>query len=183
VKKPDLAETPLSSTNVYRGRLLDVREDEVRLPNGKITRREYIIHPGAVVIIPLLDSGEVILERQHRYALRRDFIEFPAGKIDPGEDPLECARRELVEETGYEAESWRCLTTIYPCIGYSNERLIFYLAQNLRFAGHQPDDDEFLEVFRLPLEEALARMRKGEICEAKTVAGLFWLEKVVKEGW
>lgn len=183
MKKPDLAETQLTSKRVYQGRLLDVREDEVRLPNGNTTRREYIVHPGAVVIIPLLDNGDVILERQYRYALRRDFIEFPAGKIDGAEDPLECARRELLEETGYEAETWRCLTTIYPCIGYSDERLVYYLAQKLKFTGHRPDDDEFLEVFRLPFEDALAQVRTGDICEAKTVAGLFWLEKILKEGW
>lgn len=183
MKKPDLTEIPVSSRSVYRGRLLDVREDEVRLPNGKPTRREYIVHPGAVVIIPLLDNGDVVLERQHRYPLRRDFIEFPAGKIDLGEDPLACAKRELLEETGYQAESWRCLTTMYPCIGYSDERLVYYLAQNLEYIGHQPDDDEFLEIFQMPFKTALQQVRTGEICEAKTVAGLFWLEKIVKENW
>lgn len=183
MKKRDLAERQLASRSVFRGRLLDVREDRVELPNGEPSIREYIVHPGAVVILPLLENGDLLLERQYRYPLRRDFFEFPAGKIDPGEEPLACARRELLEETGYRAGQWRYVTTIYPCIGYSDERLVYYLASDLEFQGEQPDDDEFLEVFRLPLETALEQVRNGEICEAKTVAGLFWLEKLLRGEW
>jgi len=112
MKKTDLTEHKLDSETVFEGRLLHVRSDTVRLPDGKTATREYILHPGAVVVIPILDNGDLILERQHRYPLHRDFIELPAGKIDPGEDPLTCARRELLEESGYTAREWEYVTTV-----------------------------------------------------------------------
>ncbi len=132
----DLTETELASETVFKGRLMHVKRDRVRLPNGGESTREYIVHPGAVVVIPVFENGDLLLERQHRYPLHRDFIELPAGKIDPGEADLTCAQRELEEETGYTASEWREVTTIYPCIGYSDERLAFYLARGLD--GRQP---------------------------------------------
>src|SRR5512139_2292146 len=180
---PDLTETELASETVFKGRLMHVKCDRVRLPNGKESTREYIVHPGAVVVIPVFDNGDLLLERQHRYPLRRDFIELPAGKIDPGEDDLTCAKRELEEETGYTAAEWREVTTIYPCIGYSDERLAFYLARGLKPGNHGRDHDEFLEIFRLPFAEAMQWVRDGRICETKTVIGLFWLEKMLNQGW
>jgi ADP-ribose pyrophosphatase len=181
-KEIDLSETEIASKSVFSGRLLHVREDRVRLPNGQESVREYIEHPGAVVIIPLFDNGDVLLERQYRYPLRRDFIEFPAGKIDPGEEVLACGQRELLEETGYVAQEWQYLTTAYPCIGYSNERLVYFLAGGLDYSGHQPDEDEFLEILRLPLGKVLDMVKSGEICEGKTLIGLYWLEKMLAEG-
>jgi ADP-ribose pyrophosphatase len=178
-----LFETGLDSETVFKGRLMHVKRDRVRLPNGAESTREYIVHPGAVVIIPVFDNGDLLLERQHRYPLHRDFIELPAGKIDPGEDDLTCARRELEEETGYTASEWREVTTIYPCIGYSDERLAFYLAKGLQDGTHGRDHDEFLEIFRLPFAEAMQWVRDGRICETKTVIGLFWLEKMLQQGW
>ena len=175
----DFTETTLSSEIVYQGRLLQVKCDRVGLPNGGESTREYIVHPGAVVILPVFENGDVLLERQHRYPLRRDFIEFPAGKIDPGEDELACGQRELREETGYKAKQWTHVTTLYPCIGYANERLEFFHAQQLEFVGHARDSDEFLEVLRVPFDEAMAWLRSGKICETKTVVGLFWLEKLL----
>jgi len=180
---PDLTEHPLDSETVFQGRLMHVKRDRVRLPDGGESTREYLIHPGAVVVVPVFDDGDVLLERQHRYPLRRDFIEFPAGKIDPGEADLVCAQRELEEETGYTASEWRELTTLYPCIGYSNERLAFWLARGLAAGEHGRDRDEFLEVFRLPFAEAMQWVRDGRICETKTVIGLFWLEKLLERGW
>lgn len=174
---PDLTEHTLDSVCVYKGRLLDARCDRVRLPNGEESVREYLIHPGAAVVIPLFDNGDVILERQHRYPLRRDFIELPAGKFEPDEPELLCARRELIEETGYAAEDWTYLTTLYPCIGYSDERLVYYLARNLKEVGHARDDDEFLEILRVPFAEALAMVMDGRINEAKSVMGLLWLHQ------
>ncbi len=179
----DLYEYPLNSTKVYTGKLLHVHRDEVRLPDGKTSVREYIRHPGAVVILPLTSSGELILERQHRYPLGRDFIEVPAGKIDPGEQTLACAQRELLEETGYKAQDWRYVATVYPCIGFADERLVYYLAQDLTFEGHQRDEDEFLEIFSLPVAQALTMVQSGEICESKTIIGLFWLEKILSGAW
>jgi ADP-ribose pyrophosphatase len=180
---PDLTETELASETVFKGRLMHVKCDRVRLPNGGESTREYIVHPGAVVIIPVFDNGDVLLERQHRYPLHRDFIELPAGKIDTDEADLVCAQRELEEETGYTATDWREVTTIYPCIGYSDERLAFYLARSLTLGNHARDPDEFLEVFRLPFGEAMDWVRNGKICETKTVIGLFWLEKMLAQGW
>ena len=182
-ESPDLQETELSSETVYKGRLLHVKFDRVRLPDGGESTREYIVHPGAVVVIPVFENGDLLLERQHRYPLHRDFIELPAGKIDPGEADLTCARRELEEETGYTASEWREVTTIYPCIGYSDERLAFYLARGLKEGNHGRDHDEFLEILRVPFGEAMDWVRSGRICETKTVIGLFWLEKVLQQGW
>lgn len=178
----DLAEEPLTSRCVYQGGLLHVREDRVELPDGQQATREYIVHPGAVVVIPLLENGEVVMERQFRYPLRRDFYELPAGKIDPGEQPLACGQRELLEETGYVADKWRFLATIHPCIGYSDESMCLFLAEQLTLGGHRRDGDEFLEVFTMPLVQALEWVRCGRISDAKTVIGLFWAEKV-SLGW
>ena len=179
----DLTEHKLTTEEVYSGRLLHVRRDEVRLPDGNTSVREYITHPGAVVIIAIADNGELILERQHRYPLHRDFIELPAGKIDAGEETLACAQRELLEETGYTARDWQYVTTVYPCIGYTDERLVYYLARGLAYVGHQPDEDEFLEIFQFSFERSMEMIKSGEICEAKTVVGLFWLEKILKGEW
>ncbi|MBA4142331.1 MAG: NUDIX hydrolase [Nitrosospira sp.] len=180
---PDLTELTVSSRNVYDGELLHVRADQARLPDGKVAVREYITHPGAVVIIPMLDDGELVLERQHRYPLHRDFYELPAGKIDRGEDPLQCAQRELLEETGYTAAEWRYVTTLHPCIGYSDEKLIYYLAKGLVFEGASLDDGEHLEVFTLPLPTALEWIRAGKITDNKTVSGLLWAEKLIRGEW
>ena len=181
--KKDLTEYKLNSEVVYSGRLLHVHRDEVRLPDGKASVREYITHPGAVVIIAIADNGELILERQHRYPLHRDFIELPAGKIDAGEETLACAQRELLEETGYTARDWEYVTTVYPCIGYTDECLVYYLARGLTYSGGQPDEDEFLEIFQLSFARGMDMIKSGEICEVKTVVGLFWLEKILKGEW
>ena len=180
---PDLTETTVSSQKVFDGDLLHVYQDHARLPDGKVKIREYIAHPGAVVIIPLLDNGELVLERQFRYPLHRDFYELPAGKIDSGEDPFVCAQRELLEETGYTAKSWRYLATLHPCIGYSNEKLIYYLAQELTFEGASLDDGEHLEVFTLTPAEALEWVKEGKITDNKSVSGLFWAEKILRGEW
>ncbi len=173
----DLTEHTIDSVQILDGRMLKVFRDRVRLPNGHESSREYIRHPGAAVIIPLFDNGDILLERQHRYALRRDFLELPAGKLDPNEAPLTCAQRELIEETGYAAERWDYLTTLYPCIGYSDERMAFYLARDLKEVGNALDEDEFLEILRVPMTEALTMIQDGRINEAKTVMGLLWLQQ------
>ena len=179
----DLSERKVSSKLVYDGKLLKVRSDTVRLPDGETAEREYIEHPGAVAVIALTDSGELVMERQYRYPLGRDMIEIPAGKIDRGEDPLATARRELKEETGYTAAQWHHVATINIAIAYSNERIEIYLAKGLKHEGAALDDEEFLEVFTLPLATALAWVREGKITDSKTVSGLFWAEKVLGGEW
>ena len=179
----DLTEHQLRSKTVYRGRLLEVREDEVRLPDGSTSRREYIVHPGAAVMLAMPDAQSVIIERQYRYALRTHVFELPAGKIDPGEDPLDTAKRELLEETGYRARKWRHLLTTYPVVGYSDERIDLYLARDLEHIGRALDDGEFLDVLVVPLAEAIEWVKRGRIREAKTIMGLLLAERIVRGDW
>lgn len=174
---PDLTEHPLDSETVYQGRLLHAKKDRVRLPDGNESTREYLLHPGAAVIIPIFENGDTLLERQHRYPLHRDFLELPAGKFDPNETELECAKRELLEETGYTAKAWRELPTFHPCIGYSDERLVYFLARDLAHEGHARDHDEFLEILRVPMAEALEMVRDGRVTDGKTVMGLLWWDR------
>ena len=179
----DISETRLSGESVYDGVLLHVRRDVVRLPNGAQTVREYIEHPGAVAIIPFLATGELLMERQYRYPLGRVLIELPAGKISAGEPPLETARRELREETGYTAADWRYVTTIHPVCAYSTERIELWLARGLQHEGRALDDGEFLETFPVPLATALEWVREGRISDAKTVVGVLWAERIAAGGW
>jgi len=178
----DLKETCLNSEVVYAGSFISVRKDSARMPDGSISTREYITHPGAVAILALLDNGNLVMERQFRYAPRQEFIEIPAGKIDHGEDILTTAQRELLEETGYVAREWTHLTTAWPCIGFADERMEYFLARGLTHQGSKLDEGEFLEVFELSLTEALEWIRQGKISDSKTIVGLFWLEKTLN-GW
>lgn len=182
-EEKDFTEKQLDSKLVFDGRLLKVREDRVLLPDGREARREYIRHPGAVIIIALLDEDTLIIERQFRYPLGRHFYELPAGKMETGEEPLATAKRELVEECGYEADSWRHLATLHPCIGYSDERIELFLARNLKYVGHALDDGEFLEVVPMKIAEALEWVRLGKISEAKAMIGILWAEKLLRGEW
>jgi len=157
---------------VYEGCLLKVHRDEVRLPNGKTSIREYIRHPGAVVVLPFLEDGDVILERQFRYPANQVFIECPAGKIDPGESLDETARRELLEETGYTCRELRYLGKTHPGIGYTDEVIYLYEGHGLSRQEVKRDDDEFLEIFHVPFEEARQMVMRGEITDAKSVADI-----------
>jgi ADP-ribose pyrophosphatase len=172
-----LVETRIASEVVFEGKLLHVKRDTVRLPDGKTATREYIAHPGAVMIIPRLPDGKLLMERQFRYPLARVFIEFPAGKIDPGEDPATTAARELLEETGYTAERWSHIGTLHPLITYSTERIEIYTADALTFIGAKLDAGEFIEIFSATLEEALAWVDRGEITDVKTMLGLLLLSR------
>ena len=176
-KSPDFTEFTVSSKPVYRGRLLHVVEDEVRLPDGGAGRREVIRHPGAAAMVPLLDAKTVVLVRQYRYAVARHFYEIPAGKLEPGEEPLEAARRELREECGYAAAEWRHLTTLHPCIGYSDERIELYQARSLTGVAPAPDAGEFIEVVPMSLTAALQMVRDGAITDVKTIIGLLWADR------
>jgi ADP-ribose pyrophosphatase len=178
-----LEELQIDSKLAYDGYFLKVQSDTVRLPDGKTTTREYIKHPGAVVVLPVFDDGTVLLERQFRYPLERVFIEFPAGKIDPHEDPLACAKRELQEETGYIASDWKFICTIHNAIAYSDEHLDLYLARGLVAGERQLDDGEFLETFRATVPDILTWVQEGKITDVKTVIAAFWLEKILASQW
>ncbi|UCH64241.1 MAG: NUDIX hydrolase [Fidelibacterota bacterium] len=178
-----LAEKKISSEPVFQGRLLDVHRDEVQLPNGTTTVREYIRHPGAAVMVPLLENGNLVFLHQFRYALGAVMVELPAGKLDPGEDPLDTARRELAEETGYNCDRLVRLGLIHPCIGYSDERIGVYLATGLKPAKAEGESDESLEPFELSLEEALAWIEQGRITDVKTIIALYWAERYLAGEW
>jgi ADP-ribose pyrophosphatase len=178
-----LRETRIDGELAYDGHFLKVTRDRIKLPDGSETQREFIRHPGAVVILPLLPDGRVLLERQFRYPNDRVFIEFPAGKIDPGEASLATARRELEEETGYKATEWNFVCTIHNAIAYSDEHLDIFLARDLTQGEAKLDEGEFLELFTATIPELLEMVRKGEITDVKTIIGTFWLEKYAAGTW
>jgi ADP-ribose diphosphatase len=167
-----LIETKVSSEPVFDGKLLHVRRDTVRLPDGKLAIREHIVHPGAALVVPVLPDGRLVVERQYRYPLDRVLVEFPAGKLDAGETALDSARRELREEAGYEAATWAPLGTLHTLVSYTNERIELFVAEGLSHIGAELDDGEFLEVVTISLTEMLSALDRGEITDAKTVAAL-----------
>lgn len=177
----DLTEHCIHSDILAQGDLLTVRKDQIQLPNGRFSQREYVIHPGAVLIVPVLPNGNIVLERQFRYQLHQVFIELPAGKIDPGEEVLITGQRELLEETGYTASEWVKLGVQHPCIGYSNEVIHIFLAQNLTVGAHKRDEDELLEVFDISLDDCLRMVMQGEITDSKTISALFMAAEYLKQ--
>ncbi|WP_036302463.1 NUDIX domain-containing protein [Methylotenera sp. L2L1] len=177
----DLTEHLISTEDLAKGDFLCVKRDQVRLPNGNVSQREYVTHPGAVVIVPLLSNGNIVLERQFRYPLHKVFIELPAGKIDANESTLHTGQRELLEETGYQAKNWVKLGEQHPCIGYSNEVIHIYLARDLTDGLCHRDDDEALEVFDLALSDAIKLIQQGDITDSKTIVALFLTEKYIQQ--
>ena len=177
MNRGDLSEQFVSGEEIFRGGILRLRRDVVRLPDGSQAVREYVRHPGAVAIVALTGEGGVVLERQHRYPLGRDFVELPAGKLEPDEAHLETAQRELLEETGYVAAEWTRLGLVHNAIGYSDESIELWLASGLEKRAANLEAGEFLEVFTLPFEEALAMAADGRISDVKTIIGLFWANR------
>jgi ADP-ribose pyrophosphatase len=168
-----LEERRLASESVFRGQLLDVYRDVVLLPDGNEGVRERIVHPGAAAVVPVLPDGRVVLVRQFRYALDREFLEVPAGKLHgPGDDPERAAMRELEEETGWSCDRLEPLGAFHPAIGFSDECIFLFMARSLHLGAARPDADEFVEVVYLPFEEALQRITSGAITDMKTALAL-----------
>ncbi|HNE60210.1 MAG TPA: NUDIX hydrolase [Ottowia sp.] len=183
----DLRETRVGGQELFKGDFLHAMRDRVRLPDGQLTQREYIVHPGAVMIVPWLQgpdgSLQLVLERQYRYPVQQTIIEFPAGKLDPGEAPLVCAQRELREETGYTAREWARAGLLHPVVSYSTEFIEVWFARGLQAGERRLDEGEFLEVFTASPEQLYAWCRDGEITDAKTLIGALWLQNVASGSW
>jgi ADP-ribose pyrophosphatase len=177
----DLTESCIATETIRSGGMLTLKVDQVSLPSGRIGQREYVVHPGASVVVALLPNGHVLLEKQFRYPLHQVFIELPAGKIDASEAPLLTAQRELLEETGYSAKEWVALGSQHPCIGYSDEVIHMYLALGLTAGQHKRDEDEALELFDLSFTDCLGLIKSGQISDGKTMLALFMAEQYLAE--
>lgn len=181
-----LIEHRVHQEELLRGRFLHAFRDTVRLPNQNLATREYVVHPGAVMVIPMLDTPEglrLVMERQFRYPVGQVMTEFPAGKLDPGEDPWLCAQRELLEETGYTARQWARAGVLHPVIAYSTEVIEIWFAKDLSLGERQLDTDEFLDVFTASPAELMAACQQGLLTDAKTLTGLLWLQNVQSGQW
>lgn len=178
----DLTETSLSSEQLLDGVLLKAFRDEVHLPNGDTSVREWVEHPGAAAIVPIFEDGRTLLVRQFRFPPRRTFLEVPAGKLDrPNEEPAAVAARELEEETGWRAERFEPIGMAYPCIGYSNEEIHVFAAHDLERGEQDLAEGEFVEVVQMDLEEAIARARTGEMKDMKTITALVYAAAYVND--
>jgi ADP-ribose pyrophosphatase len=178
-----LTETRVASQELLRGHFLHVMRDTVRLPDGNEAFREYVIHPGAVMVVAELPDGRLVLERQFRYPVQSVMVEFPAGKLDPGEVSLACAQRELLEETGYTARQWARAGVLHPVISYSTEFIDIWFARELTAGERQLDAGEFLDIFSASADELLQWCRDGRITDAKTLTGMLWLQNLRSGAW
>lgn len=178
-----LTETQLGSEVILNGRFLKVQRDLVQLPDGSQATREYIVHPGAVMVIAQMNDGRFVMERQYRYPVQCVMIEFPAGKLDVGESCLACAQRELLEETGFTAREWARAGVLHPVISYSTEFIEVWFARGLTAGPQKLDAGEFLEVFTVSMDELLTWCAEGLVTDAKTLSGLLWLQNILSGRW
>ena len=179
-----LLERQIDSELAWRGGFLEVRRDRVRLPDGRESVREYVVHPGAAVMVPIFPDQRILVERQFRYAVRATFVEMPAGKIDKGETSFQTARRELLEETGYEAREWAFLTRLHPAIGFATEVMDVFLCRDLVQAGRQQlDAGEFVELEFVTLGWLIDELRAGRLSDVKTQIVTFWLDRLFSGAW
>ncbi len=190
MSKPDdahLIEHLLERQELFKGRFLHAFRDTVRLPDGGEATREYVVHPGAVVVVPLLQGPDgqlrIVLERQYRYPVGQVMIELPAGKLDAGEDPLRCGQRELLEETGYQAREWARAGQMHLAIAYSTEVIHIYFARGLSLGERRLDQGEFLDVFSATPEELMTWCREGRVTDAKTLSCMLWVHNVLSGAW
>jgi ADP-ribose pyrophosphatase len=178
-----LTEQTTAREELLKGHFLHIVRETVRLPDGASATREFVLHPGAVAVVPFLDDGRIVLERQYRHPTRRSHIEIPAGKLDAGEQPLACGQRELLEETGYVAREWAYAFTMYPTVAYSDEAIHIWFARGLEHKGAKLDAGEFLDVFTATPEEFLGWCRDGGVRDSKTLAAAIWIQNVVAGTW
>ena len=178
-----LLEIRVASEEICKGNFLHVLRDTVKLPSGQLATREYVVHPGAVVVVALLDDGRVVLERQYRYPVGQVMIEFPAGKLETGEDPLLCGQRELLEETGYRASHWAYAGLMHLAIAYSTEVIHVYFAKGLSLGVRNLDEGEFLDVISATPAELLLWCGQGAVTDAKTLTCTLWLQNVLSKTW
>ena len=174
-----LKEKKIEAETVYEGTFLTLKRDKILLPNGNTSTREWIKHPGAICCIPILPDGKIALIKQYRYPVKKEMIEIPAGKLDQNEIPEQCALRELEEEIGYKANKLTLLANIHPAVGFTDEKMWLYLAEDLIETKQSLDTDEFLSLFPTKLEEAVEMVWEGEITDVKTIIGILWAQRII----
>ncbi len=177
----ELFEKQLASRQIFDGKVVKLFVDDIELPNGKGAFREVVRHPGAVCVIPVTEGGEVIMVKQFRYPFSRVLLEIPAGKLEPNEDPLDAVKRELEEESGVVAENIEFIGMTYTTVAFTDEKIYTYMATGLTFTESHPDEDEFLEVVKIPLDTLVDMVMSGEIKDSKTQVAILKAEKLLKE--